>query len=63
MNRAVAVSTVIAILATFFALYGAFSTSSNLDEIGSLQWDVGNNRDAIESLQWEVENLRSTLGR
>jgi hypothetical protein len=77
MTRALAASTVIAIFAAFFALYGALGTNSNRDEIGSLQWDVSSNRDEIgslqwdissnrneiESLRWDVEDIQSTLGR
>jgi hypothetical protein len=77
MTRALAASTVIAIFATFFAMYGALGTnsnrgeigslhwevSSNRDEITSLQWDVSGNSDEIESLRWEIEDIKSTLGR
>jgi peptidoglycan hydrolase CwlO-like protein len=61
MTRTLAASTVIAIVAAFFALYGALGTNSNRDEIGSLQWDVSSNRQEIESLQWDVSSNRDGI--
>jgi len=70
VNRVVAASTVIGILAVFFIIFIQSSMETlrwdfedTQSTLNSLKWDTEDIESRLESLEWDVEDMQSTLDR